>query len=216
MLRPHVDVATAQQAMGQSESDRKGVDWAEAYLDTHRGTKGGRQRYIPIDDALGRHAITYARHVAKGSQGSVSDPNLTLVQALRRLRYVMERFGITRRDLRVVPHGLRHQFAASRYTAQTGALPPVAGGKAVPAAVDAAARIGVSALLGHGRTQIASAYLGSSTNTHSSAWPEIDASHHLLHVVGAGLQNRPTAIDPAKAILSMPPCAAIAATAVAP
>jgi len=117
---------------------------------------------VPIDDALCRHAITYARHVAKGAQGSVGDPNLTLVQALRRLRYVMERFGITKRDLRVVPHGLRHQFAAGHYAVRTGSPPPVAGGGPVPAEADLAARQSVSALLGHGRPQITNAYLGSS------------------------------------------------------
>jgi integrase len=160
MLRPHVDVATARQAQGEAQSGGEGTDAAVQYLDTHRGTKGGRQRYIPIDDALCRHAITYACHVAKGAQGSVGDPNLTLAKALRRLRYVMERFGITKRDLRVVPHGLRHQFAASRYSQKTGELPPVAGGQGVTADVDCVARQHVSALLGHGRPQITNAYLG--------------------------------------------------------
>jgi integrase len=160
MLRPHVDVATAHQAEGDSGSGGEEASGVAQYLDTHRGTKGGRQRYVPIDDALCRHAITYACHVAKGAQGSVGDPNLTLVQALRRLRYVMERFGITKRDLRVVPHGLRYQFAASRYTEQTGSLPPVAGGQGVAADADSAARKRVSTLLGHGRPQITNAYLG--------------------------------------------------------
>jgi integrase len=160
MLRPHVDVATARQAIGDSGSAVAHEGGPVQYLDTHRGTKGGRQRYVPIDDALCRQAITYACHVAKGTQGSVGDPNLTLVQALRRLRYVMERFGITKRDLRVVPHGLRHQFAASRYTEQAGSLPPVAGGQGVAADADTAARQHVSALLGHGRPQITNAYLG--------------------------------------------------------
>jgi integrase len=160
MLRPHVDVATARQAQGESRSGGEGTDATAQYLDTHRGTKGGRQRYIPIDDALCRHAITYARHITKGTQGSVGDPNLTLIQAMRRLRYVMERFGITKRDLRVVPHGLRHQFAANRYTQRTGELPPVAGGQGVTADADSAARLHVSALLGHGRPQITNAYLG--------------------------------------------------------
>lgn len=162
MLRPHVDVATARQAEGASGSHGEDEGGVVRYLDTHRGTKGGRQRYIPIDDALGRHAIAYACHVAKGTQGSVGDPNLTLLQALRRLRYVMERFGITKRDLRVVPHGLRHQFAADRYTAQTGSPPPAAGGQRVPRDADNAARQRVSALLGHGRPQITNAYLGQS------------------------------------------------------
>ena len=162
MLRPHVDVVTALQAAGKSGADREDVGGVDQYLDTHRGTKGGRQRYLPIDDALCRHALTYARHVAKGPQGSVSNPNLTLLQAMRRLRYVMERFGITKRDLHVVPHGLRHQFAADRYRDATGQPPPVAGGPAVPGAVDAAARRSVSTLLGHGRIQITNAYLSQS------------------------------------------------------
>lgn len=166
MLRPHVDVASARQAYGDSGSGGEDGSEAGRYLDTHRGTKGGRQRYVPIDDDLCRHALTYACHVAKGTQGSVGDPNLTLVQALRRLRYVMERFGITKRDLRVVPHGLRHQFAASRYTELTGSLPPVAGGQGVAADADSAARQHVSALLGHGRPQITNAYLGQSALMH--------------------------------------------------
>ena len=172
MLRPHVDVVTARQAAGKSGADREDADAADEYLDTHRGTKGGRQRYLPIDDALCRHALTYARHVAKGPQGSVSNPNLTLVQAMRRLRYVMERFGITKRDLRVVPHGLRHQFAADRYRDATGHAPPVAGSPAIANGVDAAARRSVAALLGHGRIQITNAYLGKSPVMHSkpSEW----------------------------------------------
>ncbi len=184
MLRPHVDVATARQAEGESGSDREDERGTVRYLDTHRGTKGGRQRYIPIDDALGHHAIAYACHVAKGTQGSVGDPNLTLVQALRRLRYVMERFGITKRDLRVVPHGLRHQFAASRYTELAGSLPPVAGGQRVSADTDRAARQRVSALLGHGRPQITNAYLGQSAvmrsqtpPPESSGLPDAEGSH---------------------------------------
>ena len=168
MLRPHVDVVTARQAAGKSGADREDADAADEYLDTHRGTKGGRKRYLPIDDALCRHALAYARDVAKGPHGSVSNPNLTLVQAMRRLRYVMERFGITKRDLRVVPHGLRHQFAADRYTTATGHPPPVAGGPAVPGSVDAAARREVSTLLGHGRPQITNAYLSQSAAMRAS------------------------------------------------
>lgn len=183
MLRPHVDVATARQAEGRSGSGGDDDGGAVQYLDTHRGTKGGRQRYVPIDDALGRHAIDYARHIAKGTQGSVGDPNLTLVQALRRLCYVMERFGITKRDLRVVPHGLRHQFAAGRYTEETGLPPPVAGGQGVVADVDIAARQRVSALLGHGRPQITNAYLGrrQTPTRQSGTTPELprEAPHAL-------------------------------------
>ncbi len=93
MFRPHTDVITAAQA-GKPDG---GVAF---YLNTHRGTKGGRDRLFPINTAQCLAAIDYARRVTVGLDESVSDPRLTLQQAMRRLRYVMERFGITRAGLR--------------------------------------------------------------------------------------------------------------------
>jgi len=153
MLRPHIDVLTTAQA-------RMPEIGAAFYLDTHRGTKGGRERMIPIDSPARVVAIDFARRVAVGKQDSVSDPRLDLTQALRRLRYVMERHGITRAALGVTPHGLRHQGAAEDYEAITGERPPVAGGKPVDPAIDHLARQAIATSLGHGRTQITNAYLG--------------------------------------------------------
>ncbi|MCL2160858.1 MAG: integrase domain-containing protein [Betaproteobacteria bacterium] len=153
MLRPHVDVISAARA----KRPDNGIAF---YLDTHRGTKGGRERMIPIDSPRREAAIDYARRVAMGAKDSVGDPRLDLDQALRRLRYVMERFGITRAALGVTPHGLRHQGAAEEYEAMTGQKPPVAGGKLVDRESDRRAREKISADLGHGRTVITSAYLG--------------------------------------------------------
>lgn len=154
MFRPHTDVITAAQA-GKPDA---GVAF---YLDTHRGTKGGRDRLFPINTAQHQAAIDYARRVTVGVNESVSDPRLTLQQAMRRLRYVMERFGITRAGLGVVPHGLRHQGAADDYESATGTPPPVAGGSAVALALDLQARREIAARLGHGRISITNAYLGS-------------------------------------------------------
>ena len=133
MFRPQTNVITAAQA-GKPDSD------IAFYLDTHRGTKGGRNRLFPINNAQSLAAIDYARRVTVGVHESVSDPRLTLQQAIRRLRYVMERFGITHADLGVVPHGLRHQGAADDYECTTGTPPPVAGGSAVDPALDLQAR----------------------------------------------------------------------------
>ena len=162
MLRPHTDVVSAAQAGAKS-------DGVACYLDTHRGTKGGRARLLPIDNAMRQGAIDYARRVVVGVNESVSDPSLSLQQALRRLRYVMERFGVTRAGLGVVPHGLRHQGAADDYRAMTGELPPVAGGAIVDRELDAQARQCIAEGLGHGRHQIVSAYLGRRPTTHSKA-----------------------------------------------
>lgn len=155
MLRPHADVLTAAQA-GQPDGG------AALYLFTHRGTKGGRKRYVPIDTDARMRAIEAARRVAHGETDSVSDPQQTLVQAIRHLRYVMERFGVTKKDLGVTPHGLRHRYAADEYLNLTGSPPPVNGGDAVERALDIATRRDIAERLGHGRVQITNAYLGSS------------------------------------------------------
>ena len=125
-----------------------------------------------------RHAVDYARHVGKGPHASVSDPTLTLVQAMRRLRYVMERFGITKRDLHVVPHGLAPPVRRPRLHANTGALPPVAGGPVVDPALDARARDTISEQLGHGRRQIVNAYQGRRQIDKSAG--AADRDHRLL------------------------------------
>lgn len=162
MLRPHADVVSAAQA-------GKPGDGIAHYLDTHRGTKGGRERMLPIDTLTREVAIDNARRVVVGVNDSVSDPGLSLRQAIRRLRYAMERFGVTRAGLGVVPHGLRHQGAADDYRAMTGELPPVAGGGHVDRELDAQARRCIAERLGHGRHQIVSAYLGSRSATRPKA-----------------------------------------------
>lgn len=153
MLRPHVDVHTAAQA-GKADGT------IALYLLTHRGTKGGRDRYVPVDTEARKSAIEAAQRMVRREDDSVSDPSLTLVQAIRRLRYVMERFDVTKKALGVVPHGLRHEYAGDGYEDITGSPPPVLGGGKVDPELDRAARREVAARLGHGRPQITTAYLG--------------------------------------------------------
>jgi integrase len=153
MCRPHADVVTAAQA-GKSDAD------TGMYLHVHRGTKGGRRRYVPIDTPERQRAVDIARLIAKEENESVSDPRLELVQAIRHLRYVMECCGMTKADLKVTPHGLRHQYAADEYERATGVRPPVEGGAAPDKAIDVAARQDVSMRLGHGRPAISNTYLG--------------------------------------------------------
>ena len=155
MLRPHVDVMTAEQA-------GKPPGAVTHYLRTHRGTKGGRLRHVPIDTPERWQAIERARRVAARDEDSVSSSRYTLVQAMRHLRYVMERFGITKRELQVVPHGLRHQYVGDEFRARTGVAPPVEGGPALPRDVDREARLAIVEQVGHSRPAIMNAYLGSS------------------------------------------------------
>ena len=166
MLRPHADVLTAVQA-GQVGGN------TALYLFTHRGTKGGRKRYVPIDTDARLQAIKLAQDLVIGENDSISDPQLTLVQAIRHLRYVMERFGVTKKALGVVPHGLRHQYAADEYQQATGSPAPVNGGEILDRAVDVAARRDIAERLGHGRPQIVNAYLGGRHVADRQAVPEL-------------------------------------------
>jgi integrase len=174
MLRPHRDVLTAQQA-GRPPTARR-TTWTRtaaprvarrfdgaAAAHRHPAARGGCGAGLPRGDP---------DH--DGPDDSVSDPRRTLAQAERRLRYVMERHGITRAGLKVVPHGLRHQDAADAYRSMTGQPPPVAGGGAVDAALDAQARQVIAEHLGHGRPAIVNAYLG---RPHPGAKASLPAAH---------------------------------------
>ena len=154
MLRPHIDVVTAAQTCLTNTS-------ADHYLDTHRGTKGGRRRYVPIDSNLKRAALEFARRVAVRTQDSLADPSHNLDQADRRMRTVLEKFGVTRESLGITSHGLRHQYAIERYRDKTGVPPPVQGGSRVKSRLDRRARLEIAEELGHSRTQITNGYLGS-------------------------------------------------------
>ena len=106
MFRPHLDVLTGEQAAkiaGRASQIDMGAGNPSSpllpHLLVHRGTKGGRPRLFPIDTPERQAVIEQARQLVRTEGASISDPALSLVQAMRRLRYCMERFGITRADL---------------------------------------------------------------------------------------------------------------------
>ena len=80
---------------------------------------------------------------------------------------VIKATGITKAELGVTSHGLRHSFAARKYEEATASRPPVESpanlvcGATVDWDVDHRARLGISQELGHWRKSVTSAYLGS-------------------------------------------------------
>lgn len=155
MLRPH-------QAVVPFEAT--GLPWekkrADEYLSILAGSKGGRQRYIPIDSPECQAAIDHAREFVRDRDGHLGKPGRTLKQSLRRFDYVMGKFGITRRQLGVTAHGLRHEALIERYETLTGLAAPVRGGEKAPVVVDREARLDVAEMAGHSRRRAAGAYLG--------------------------------------------------------
>ena len=76
-------------------------------------------------------------------------------------RYVIRKFGISKADLGVVSHGLRHQYANDHFEADAGGPSPVRGGTSRPEG-NKPARKRVSRVLGHNRERASTGYLGQS------------------------------------------------------
>lgn len=141
------------------------------YIIVRDGTKGGRERSVQISNAGQRAVLNAAKEMVKKVDGHVGHPDRSLKQALRRFNYIMERHGVTRKNLGITSHGLRHQRLNDRFEEIAGIPSPVrqkASGEDAasgPVAIDPykidLARARVSEEAGHSRLSISSAYTGS-------------------------------------------------------
>jgi site-specific recombinase XerC len=141
----------------------------DGQLEVKRGTKGGRQRFVPIDTPEKRAALEAAKRLVASKSASLGRPERSLKQNLRRIRYVMKKFGITKGDLGITAHGLRHEYANDRYQRFAGAPSPVRGGPPIERDVDRAARLRLAEELGHSRENVTGAYLGAILKAAASA-----------------------------------------------
>lgn len=143
--------------------ERQRAERYVAFLRVHRGTKGGRLRYAAVRTEGQRLALEAARALARHDGGHIGHPGLTLKQSLDLFSNVVRAVGLTKKDLGVTPHGLRHQFAGDLFFEIAHVEPPVRGGEASfpdRAMMEDAYRQ-VAQQLGHNRPHISSAYLGS-------------------------------------------------------
>lgn len=121
------------------------------------GTKGGREREVPITSEAQREALERAAQ-AQGDARAVmpADQNWQSWRegGLRDARELVQEH--TSGGL----HDLRAAYACERYEALTGHAAPAAGGLIEDRARDAAARLAVAEELGHGRVDVTSEYVG--------------------------------------------------------
>jgi hypothetical protein len=129
------------------------------YLALTVGTKGGRDRVVPIDTPEKRELIDKAKTFAASKLASTSDPNKTLAQVKNHYYHVLRSCGITRAE-GLTSHGLRHGYANDRYQQITGDLSPVRGGRTLDTESDQAARLEIAEELGHSRGSVTTHYLG--------------------------------------------------------
>lgn len=128
------------------------------------GTKGGRERFEPVETAEQRRVLDQAKTFAANLNASVSDPNLSLKSARGLYWRTVARFGLTKRALGVTSHGLRHGYACDKYKQLTGQDAPVRGGGAVSKELHRFAEDQISRDCGHSRSAIVKAYIGKAGN----------------------------------------------------
>jgi integrase len=134
------------------------------YMIVTDGTKGGRARAVPIDTDEKRELLEQCKRlVGHAKNAFLGDPQHSLLQNKNRFYYVMKKFGITRTQLGVTAHGLRHEYVNGRYELLTGNKSPVEGGTLAKdnPELDYAARITIAEEVGHTRPSIVSCYSGS-------------------------------------------------------
>ena len=121
------------------------------------GTKGGREREVPITSAAQVQALEKAAQ-AQGGDRSMIPADQSWSQwregELRDARELVQ--AATGGGL----HDLRAAYACERYEALTGHAAPCAGGEITDRDMDAAARLAVAEELGHGRAEITAEYVG--------------------------------------------------------
>lgn len=128
------------------QAQEKGV------VSVSEGTKGGRYREVPITSETQLTALSRAA-AAQGEARAVMPSECNWKQWREgELRQAREAVGGL--------HELRAAYACQRYQTLTGHPAPCAGGQILDKNADRAARLQISAELGHGRIDVVSQYVG--------------------------------------------------------
>lgn len=147
-------------------SDQRDVGKEVFILYTNDGTKGGRQRVIPIEFPFQVWVLDYIKaRVGKRSHmgwaKTTRGLNTTLEKNIKRYEYLMSKLGISKENCSVTGHGLRAEYAENCALLE-GFTPATLGGEADQMSPEdlKIKLIRVSERLGHSRSQITAAYFG--------------------------------------------------------
>ncbi len=95
-----------------------------------KGTKGGREREVPVQ--LQIHVLTEALKYTNARTGSTTPEGYTIRRWRDHYNWVMRKHGITKGDLGITSHGLRHEWLQEYYKTLTGFDAPIKGGDERP------------------------------------------------------------------------------------
>lgn len=128
-----------------------------------RGAKGNRERVVKryLDDDADMRIFELAKRLSNEKTGSTIPSHKSLDQWINYYKSVMKKFGITKDELGITSHGLRHQFLNDLYEVLTGTPSAARGGEIPPIDVHKMAQLEVSKMAGHNRPGISNAYISS-------------------------------------------------------
>lgn len=127
-------------------------------LNVTRGTKGGRDRIVPIELKLS--VLEEAATLSNPYTGSTIPHGYTKKQWREHYYHVLKKHGVTQAGIGVTSHGLRHQFLQQLYERITGVGAPIKlPAERVDREAHKAAMQRVVEAAGHSRATKANAYL---------------------------------------------------------
>ncbi len=139
------------------------------YLAVNWGTKGGRDRVIPIETDYQRDVLQRAKTLIINKRNSLIPETYNFKQWKNHYYYVCHQHSISRKD-GVTSHGLRHERLNEIYQNITGKTSPIKAkddkeNYAENLQLDQIARQEVAEVAGHSRPSIAGAYIGGRART---------------------------------------------------
>ncbi len=127
------------------------------YLAVNWGTKGGRDRVVPIQNDYQRDVVARAKLFLQNSSDSMTPRDFNFKQWKNHYYYVCRQAGISRKD-GITSHGLLHERLNEMYQEMMGQPSPVKAGAGDTN--DAIARQEIAEVAGHSRKSISRAYIG--------------------------------------------------------
>jgi integrase len=133
----------------------------ENYLAVNWGTKGGRDRVVPIQNDYQRDVLIRAKLFLTNPSDSMIPKNFNFKQWKNHYYYVCRQVGVSRRD-GITSHGLRHERLNEIYYELTGHLSPVKNSEisSIHTSDNKVARQEIAEVAGHSRDSISKAYIG--------------------------------------------------------
>lgn len=131
------------------------------YLAVNWGTKGGRDRVVPIVTDYQRDVLVRAKAFLENPNCSMTPNSYNFKQWRNHYYYVCHQAGISRKD-GITSHGLRHERLNEIYQEITGQLSPIKNERSdsVDPNIDHIARQEIAEIAGHCRESISGAYIG--------------------------------------------------------